>query len=95
MSVYFMANIRINSDQEYKRYLDRSEEIFSRYRGTYLAVDNKPRVMEGNWEYTRAVLIRFDSQEDFDAWYHSAEYQEILRHRLSASHCDSILMEGR
>lgn len=95
MSVYFMANIRINSDQEYQRYLDRSEEIFSRYRGTYLAVENKPRVMEGTWEYTRAVLIRFDRQEDFEAWYHSAEYQEILRYRLSASHCDSILIKGR
>ena len=95
MSVYFMASIRINSDQEYQGYLDRSEEIFSGYRGTYLAVDNKPRVMEGTWEYTRAVLIRFDSQEDFDAWYHSADYQEILRYRLSASHCDSILINGR
>jgi len=95
MSVYFMASIRINNDQEYQRYLDRSEEIFSRYQGTYLAVDNKPRVMEGTWEYTRAVLIRFDSQEDFDAWYHSAEYQEILRYRLSASLCDSLLIKGR
>ena len=95
MSVYFMANIRINNNQEYQEYLDHSEEIFARYRGTYLAVDDKPRVLEGTWDYTRAVLIRFDNQKEFDAWYHSKEYQEILRHRLSASDCNSILIQGR
>jgi uncharacterized protein (DUF1330 family) len=94
MSVYFMAYIRINSDHEYKRYLDRSEEIFAKYKGSYLAVDNKPKVLEGEWNYSRAVLIRFDSQMDFDEWYHSDEYQEILRHRLSASDCDTVLIQG-
>ena len=42
MSVYFMSNIRINSEENYQLYLDRSEEIFARYKGSYLAVDNNP-----------------------------------------------------
>jgi len=94
MSVYFMANIRINNDQEYQLYLDRSEEIFALYKGTYLAVDNTPIVLEGEWNYSRAVLIRFDTQEDLDAWYRSDEYQEILKHRLLGSECDTILIQG-
>jgi len=95
MSVYFMASIRINNEQEYQLYLDRSEEIFARYKGSYLAVDNKPEVLEGKWNYSRAVLIRFDKQEDFDAWYRSEEYQEVLQHRLFASECDTILIQGK
>lgn len=95
MSVYFMANILITSDQDYQLYLDRSEEIFARYKGTYLAVDSKPEVMEGEWAYSRAVLISFAEQEDFDAWYNSDEYQEILQYRLSASECDTILIHGK
>lgn len=94
MSVYFMANIRINSDQEYARYLEHSDEIHARHKGTYLAVDNAPRVMEGDWDYSRAVLIRFETKEDFDAWYNSEEYKEILQYRLSASECDTILIQG-
>jgi len=94
MSVYFMANILISDDQDYQLYLDRSEEIFARYKGTYLAVDNEPEVLEGEWSYSRAVLIRFDTTEDFDAWYRSDEYQEILQYRLSASKCDSILIHA-
>ena len=95
MSVYFMASIRINNDQEYQLYLDRSEEIFARYNGSYLAVDNKPEVLEGKWNYKRAVLIHFDKQKDFDAWYRSDEYQEILQYRISAAECDTILIQGK
>lgn len=94
MSVYFSASIRIEDKQEYQKYLDRASEIFAKYKGNYLAVDNKPEVLEGEWAYSRAVLIRFDSREDFDAWYSSDEYQEILQYRLSASECDSILIKG-
>lgn len=95
MSVYFMANILITNDQEYQSYLDRSGEIFARYKGSYLAVDNNPDVLEGEWKYSRAVLIRFEKQADFDAWYRSDEYQEILKYRLSASECDTILIQGK
>lgn len=94
MSVYFMASIRMKSEQEYERYLEHAEKIFSRYRGTYLAVDDTPEVLEGEWNYSRAVLISFDTPEDFNAWYRSEDYQEILRHRLFAAECDSILIQG-
>lgn len=89
-----MANIRIHDPLEYRKYLDRSEEIFARYKGTYLAVDDKAMVLEGERNFNRMVLISFEKREDFDAWYHSEEYQEILQYRLAASDCDSILIQG-
>ena len=94
MSVYFMANIRIYDPEEYQLYLDRAGEIFDRYKGSYLAVDNQTQVLEGDWNYTRAVLIRFDCKEDFEAWYRSDDYQEILKFRLAAANCDSILIHN-
>ena len=92
MSVYFMASIRMRESLEYQKYLDRSEEIFDRYKGSYLAVDKQPEVLEGEWKYSRAVLIRFDSNEDFEAWYRSDDYQEILKYRCAAADCDTILI---
>ena len=94
MSVYFMANIRISNPIDYKKYLDRSEEVFAKYNGNYLAVDNLPEVIEGEWTYSRAVLICFESREDFEKWYRSDDYQEILQYRCSAADCDSILIHG-
>jgi uncharacterized protein (DUF1330 family) len=95
MGVYFMASIKVINEQEYQKYLDRAGEIFSKYNGTYLAVDNGPEVLEGKWTYTRAVLIRFETREEFERWYHSDEYQEILQYRLSASECDTILFKEK
>jgi uncharacterized protein (DUF1330 family) len=94
MSCYFIANIRIRDVKGYQKYLDRAGEIFAKHSGEYLALDNQPELLEGNWDYTRAVLIRFDNREDFNAWYHSDEYQEILKYRLLSSDSDAILVEG-
>jgi uncharacterized protein (DUF1330 family) len=90
-----MANIKVHDFQEYQKYLDGAEEVFSRFNGTYLAVDSQPEVLEGSWDYSRVVLIRFENKEDLKAWYGSGEYQEILKYRLSASHCDSLLVHGK
>ena len=95
MSCYFIAQIRINDEQEYQEYIDRAGAVFRKYRGEYLAVDNNPKILEGTWDYTRTVLIRFDNRDDFDAWYNSGEYREILKHRLRAADCDTILVQGQ
>ena len=95
MSYYFLAHIRINDKGEYQKYLDRADEVFARYKGRYLAVDSEPEILEGEWRYDRAVVIQFESLEDFTNWYHSEDYQEILKFRLKAAHCDTILVKGK
>lgn len=95
MSFYFMAGISIHDEGEYSKYLEGADEVFSHFGGTYLAVDDHPEVLEGKWESDRAVLIRFETKEDFEAWYQSEDYQKILKHRLSAAECNTILFEGK
>ena len=94
MSYYFIAQIKINNEIEYQKYIDKSGDIFKKYNGEYLSVDNEPVLLEGKWDYTRTVLIKFNSKNDFEDWYNSAEYQEILKHRLNAAHCDTLLIKG-
>lgn len=94
MPCYFAAQIRINDPVEYDKYVQKVDEVFSLFNGNYLAVDESPVVLEGSWNYTRSVLIRFNSEKDFEDWYYSDNYQEILKHRLNASVCDTILIRG-
>lgn len=94
MTHYFAAQIRIHDKDEYEKYLENFDEIFSKYKGKYLAIDESPIVLEGNWNYTKTVLVEFKSKSDFEDWYFSDGYQSILKHRLAASHCDTILIEG-
>ena len=94
MSYYFIAQIRIKDDIEYQKYIDKAGDIFKKYKGEYLSVDNNPKILEGDWNYTRIVLIRFNSISDFNEWYNSADYQNIIKHRLNAADCDTILIKG-
>lgn len=94
MRVYFIAQIQITKEEEYNKYLDSVNEVFAKYKGKYLAVDDNPICLEGFWDDSRIVLIEFPSKEDFKAWYCSDEYQHILAHRLKGAMCDSILISG-
>jgi uncharacterized protein (DUF1330 family) len=94
MSYYFIANIRIHDSDEYQKYIKGSESVFMKFSGKYLAVDNRPELLEGQWNYSRSVIIEFPSKEEFNRWYLSPEYQGLLKHRLAAAECDTILVRG-
>jgi uncharacterized protein (DUF1330 family) len=91
---YFVAQIKIHDPIEYEKYLDKFDEIFSRYDGEYLAIDESPIILEGNWDYTKSVLVKFKNKQDFEDWYNSDDYQRILKYRLNSSKCDTILVKG-
>jgi len=54
MKHYFIAKIKITDPSEYEKYLDSVDEVFSKYKGEYLAVDENPTILEGRWDYTKS-----------------------------------------
>jgi uncharacterized protein (DUF1330 family) len=94
MSHYFIAHIKINNPKEYQKYLDKAGDIFKIYKGKYLVSDDVPEILEGTWDYTRTVVIEFNNEQDFKFWYYSDEYQEILKYRLSAAECNTVLVKS-
>ncbi len=94
MPHYFIAQIKINDPSEYQKYIEKAGNVFEKYNGKYLAVDNEPLLLEGKWDYTRIVVIQFKSKSDFESWYYSDDYQKILKHRLNAADCDTLLVKG-
>ena len=95
MSVYFIADIHMKDAEAYKPYLKDVDRILAKYSGEYLAVEDNPRVLEGDWPYTRLALVRFPNEELLNRWYFSDEYQAILRFRLDGAECDTIIVQGK
>ncbi len=95
MSCYVFAQITIHDPALYAKYLEGTDPVLARYNGTVVAVDDRPTLLEGEWRYRRAVMIRFASEADARAWYDSVEYQELAAIRKSASSADVILVHGR
>jgi uncharacterized protein (DUF1330 family) len=95
MCSYFVAQIKIHDWQEYELYLEGYDEIFNKYNGEVITVDDNPVILEGTWPYTRTVIIRFPSQAETMRWYESGEYQQLVKHRHKASKSDIIIVKGR
>ena len=94
MSVYIIAQIDIRDRSEYDKYAAGFLEVFARFNGELLVVSETPEVVEGDWPYTRTVVIRFPSADDARRWYQSAEYQAIAQHRFRASKANAVMVEG-
>ena len=94
MSAYFVAQIRVDDPVEYQKYLDSCDAVFAKFQGEYLAVDEAPEVLEGEWGYTKTVIIRFPSARELRRWYDSPEYQVVCTHRLAAARCDTLMVRG-
>ena len=92
MNCYLVAQINIHDHQEYQKYLDGFDQIFSKYKGLVMAADENPKILEGQWPYSRTVLMRFPNEEDARRWYQSSEYQELVKHRHRASEANIILV---
>ena len=94
MSCYFVAQISIHDPMAYERYLDGFDEVFERFGGTVLAVDDDPLRLEGEWPGTRTVLMRFPSQAEALRWYTSEGYQALVKLRQASAHANIVLVEG-
>lgn len=94
MSIYLIAQIEIHDRDEYNQYEAGFLEIFSKYKGELLVVEESPTVLEGEWPYTRTVLIRFPDEKEAMRWYKSDEYQMLAQHRFKSSRANLILAKG-
>lgn len=94
MAVYLVAQIEITDTKRYAQYGAGFLEIFSRYDGKLLSVDEAPAELEGSWPFTRTVLIEFPSETQARAWYDSAEYQALAQHRYASSAANIVIIKG-
>lgn len=93
MSCYFIAQITIHDRDLYRKYEDGFDEIFAKYKGIVVCVDEDPVILEGAWSCNRTVLIRFPSEEEAKRWYDSSEYRELAKYRHRSSECNIVLVK--
>ena len=94
MATYLVAQISIKDRDTYARYEAGFMEIFDRYHGELLAVDEAVKELEGSWDYTRTVILRFPDEAAARAWYDSADYQALAQHRFAASTANLAIVKG-
>jgi uncharacterized protein (DUF1330 family) len=92
---YFVVRVTITDQDAYGQYRSGFGAVFAQYGGQVVAASSDPTVLEGDWDATTTVIIRFDSRAEALDWYNSDGYQELIRIRQTAATADFILIDGR
>ena len=95
MSSYFVALINIHDPQKYDQYLAGYDEVFKKFKGKVIAVEDNPRILEGTWPAARTVMIKFPNDDELRKWYDSDEYQNLSKYRKEASVASIAIITGR
>ena len=94
MAVYLVAQLQIQDRTEYSRYEAGFLDVFAKFGGEILAVDDAVDCIEGEWPYSRTVLLRFPDADEARRWYDSPEYQALVQHRFRAANTNIAMVQG-
>lgn len=94
MPVYVIAQGRIENREMLDQYVAKALPTIQSGGGRVVAFDETPQIVEGEIEHPRTVILEFESQDAFRAWYDSAEYQAALPLRLESAPGSLILVNG-
>ncbi|HSW19495.1 MAG TPA: DUF1330 domain-containing protein [Ramlibacter sp.] len=81
MTVYWLARAKITDPEQYKKYLATAPGIIKQHGGRVKARGGKFKILEGTDAFDRFIITEFDSFEQADACFNSAEYQAAAAHR--------------
>jgi uncharacterized protein (DUF1330 family) len=94
MTVYAIAQLKIHDRPRYNRYLERFIDVLKQHKGRLLVADDSPRVLLGEAQMDKVVVLSFADEEQFRAWGASPEYQEITPDRDASSTATILLVKG-
>jgi len=95
VAAYWVARSNVIEPVAYKRYTDQVPAIIARFGGKVLARGGDFRILEGNDNFHRFVVIEFPSLDDGEACFNSDAYQSAASNRRDgAGEVDLILVAG-
>jgi uncharacterized protein (DUF1330 family) len=89
-----LTAISIDDAEMLQPYIAQVRDVVSQYGGSYLAIDDKPVTVEGQWRFARTVIMTFPNMQTAQKWYQSPEYRAILPMRLQAMQANLVFVRG-
>lgn len=94
MAAYLIADVDISDAAVFEEYRREVPATEVRYGGRYLGRGGATKVLEGDWEPHRLVIIEFPDMEALLSWYQSPEYQRLKTIRERCARTRIIALEG-
>ena len=95
MATYLVVDTVLTDPAVYEQYKLKAKPIVEKYGGEYLARGGELSIKESTlWSPSRVVLIRFPTAAQAEAFYHSAEYQQVLELSQQAARRTVFFVQG-
>jgi uncharacterized protein (DUF1330 family) len=94
MAGYLIANIDVKDPAMFEKYRQQVAPLIDKFGGRYLVRGGDVRHLEGDLPLNRLVILEFPTVEAAQHFYDSAEYQPILKLRLTSTRSDVVLAQG-
>jgi uncharacterized protein (DUF1330 family) len=94
VAAYVVVDVKRTDPERAARYSEMSGPSVERHGGRFLARGGALRVLEGDWEPERLVVIKFASMNAAQAWFDSDDYREARAVREGAGIWRMIVVNG-
>lgn len=91
---YVIGQITIHDPDNYPKYVAMVKPTLEVYGGNFLVRGGQSEIHEGAAPGERTVVIEFASYQRALDWYHSDEYAEAKKLRMSLSSSVQTIIEG-
>ena len=94
MSVYVITNLVIDDQVPYRNYEQAFKAMLAKAPGKLLSVCDQPEAVEGQWPFTRTVLLWFPTRQAASRLYASPEYQAIVPDRWRSTRGNVVVLDA-
>src|SRR5512142_1610812 len=89
-----LTAISIDDPEALQPYIAKVKDVVDLHGGAYLAIDDHPVTVEGQWRFARTVIMTFPTMQAARKWYDSPEYRAILPIRLQSMQANLVFVRG-
>jgi uncharacterized protein (DUF1330 family) len=94
MATYMIVYARLYDEAGFQPYVDAVGPLIRDYGGTLLARSSAPFCLEGNWPWSTAGVLLFDTEEAAKAFWFSEDYARVKALRKNIADFEVILVPG-
>jgi uncharacterized protein (DUF1330 family) len=94
MPTYFVANATVTDPEGLESYLAAVPATFTGHDFEILVATNDAEALEGEPKGRRVVVLKFQDESSFRAWYDSPAYRDVIGLRLESTDGFAVLADG-
>ena len=93
-SAYVIADVQVTNPHQYEEYKKLSTLANEAHGAEFCVRGGAAEVLEGDWQPSRVVVMKFASVAKARAFYESTEYARARKAREGAALMRMVLVEG-